>query len=97
MKKEKILEALEGEFGKRFLALNEGSELHVYCPLNEYTVVVFEITRDYVVGATIMENRLVMMTGCLPCIELETEDQIIQFVKSGYCYLKDKYKGDGLK
>lgn len=91
MRKEKILRALEEEFGKCFLARDENFQLCIYCPLNKHAVVVFEITRDYAVGATVMEDRLVMMTGSLPYIELKTEDQVVQLVKSGYRHLRNEY------
>lgn len=92
MRKEKITEILRQEFGRDIIVFDNGFELHVFCYLNDYAIVVFETTRGYVVWATITENRSLMLMSSLPYIKLETEDQVIQLVQYGCRYLREEYK-----
>lgn len=90
MRKEKILKALEEEFDEHFIVWEDYDRIFVHCDINDYTIAFFGITKEHEVDGYVLEEDS-MTVRSLPCVKLETEDQVIQLVKSGYRYLRNEY------
>lgn len=94
MQEEKLLNLLKKEFGEDFYisTKNNNTEFSLICYLYDCALINFKIAQKYLLGALITETYPLMITELLPIIELETEEQVVQLIKTCYCYLQDKYK-----
>lgn len=93
MKEEKLLNLLEKEFGENFYisTKNNNTEFSLTCYLYDRVFINFKIAQKYLLGAFITETYPLMITEQLPIIKLETEEQVIQLIKTCYRYLQDRY------
>ena len=92
MEKEKLLRLLRKEFGESFYISTENTRFSLISYLSDYAFVDFRIAGKYFLRAVINETRPLMTIELLPIIKLETEEQVVQLIKTCYCYLQDKYK-----
>lgn len=93
MQEEELLNLLEKEFGENFYisTKNNNTEFSVTCYLYDYIFVNIKIVQKYLLGALVTETYPLMITKQLPIIKLETEEQVIQLIKTYYHYLQDRY------
>ena len=97
MVKEKLLKLLKEEFGDTFGIFTESNDTELYLVdyLGDYAAVEFKITQKYLLSAIIIEFPFLetkTRIRKLPSIKLETEEQIIRLIKTGYDYFQTKYK-----
>lgn len=94
MQNEKLLNLLKKEFGEDFYisTKNNNIEFSLTCFLYDCALINFKIAQKYLLGALIIETYPLMITEQLPIIELKTEEQVIQLIKTCYHYLQDRYK-----
>lgn len=97
MEKEKLLKLLKEEFSDTFgiFTENNDTELYLVDYLGDYAAVEFKITQKYLLSATIIEFPFLetrTRIRMLPSIKLETEEQVVQLIKTGYDYFQTKYK-----
>lgn len=95
MEKEKLLRLLRKEFGESFLinAENNNTEFYIDGCLCDYAFVSFRITQKYLLEAFVVELGVYprITTTKLSSIKLETEEQVVEFIKSGYIHLAREY------
>ena len=99
MKEEKLLRLLRKEFGENFdiFSKNNNTEFYIVGDLCSYACVCFKITQKYLLEAFILERTTYhCRTGInLYGVKLETEEQVIQLIKTGYHHLKNEYETIG--
>ena len=95
MREGKLLELLEKEFGDGFIISTENNNTEFYIDgcLCDYAFVSFRITQKYLLEAFVVELGIYphVTTTKLSTIKLETEEQIVEFIKTGYTHLVCEY------